>query len=288
MSGAPRHWIPGDPQTTHLWNVLHVTLPPGERWFTWVMREALPFIRDAQLRDDVRGFIGQENTHARAHHVALDHLAQHGLDFRPAIRATDTLMNRVTPVWRSLPGPLYRSVLHAQLAGVAAIEHFTSWMGDWAFNDPERRLEYALAVGGADPTMVQLFLWHGAEELEHSTVAFDAFQAVSGNYALRVTAMLLAASGLTVGLVAGSSALMLLDPEVRRPASVRALLRAGRQGRFPQLLPAFRDALHYCRPSHHPSQIFAIENATAYLATAPGGLTRGVPPVGIEPTLAAF
>ncbi len=60
---------------THTMNVLHIMLPPGERWFCDVYREALPLITDDKLRDDVKGFIGQEATHARAHDVARDYLS---------------------------------------------------------------------------------------------------------------------------------------------------------------------------------------------------------------------
>jgi hypothetical protein len=47
-------------------NVLHIMPPPGEHWFCDVYREALPFFTDDKLRQDVKGFMGQETTHARA------------------------------------------------------------------------------------------------------------------------------------------------------------------------------------------------------------------------------
>ena len=67
------HWVPGDPHTTHVINVLHLLLPAGERWFGQVYRKALPLIDDPDLARDVKTFIGQEATHARKHRsVAFD------------------------------------------------------------------------------------------------------------------------------------------------------------------------------------------------------------------------
>src|SRR5205807_1581090 len=70
---TPLHWIPDDPATTHLINVLHLLLPAGEKWFVDVYRDALPLITDDQLREAVKGFMGQESVHSRAHAAVLDH-----------------------------------------------------------------------------------------------------------------------------------------------------------------------------------------------------------------------
>ncbi len=71
--GTADHWVPGDPHTTHVINVLHLLLPAGERWFGQVYRKALPLIDDPDLARDVKAFIGQEATHARKHRsVAFD------------------------------------------------------------------------------------------------------------------------------------------------------------------------------------------------------------------------
>jgi uncharacterized protein len=57
---TPLHWIPDDPGTTHFINVLHLLLPAGEKWFVDVYREALPLVTDERLREEVKGFMGQE------------------------------------------------------------------------------------------------------------------------------------------------------------------------------------------------------------------------------------
>ena len=42
-SALPMHWVPDEPVTTHVMNVLHLLLPEGERWFDEdaVIRRAL-------------------------------------------------------------------------------------------------------------------------------------------------------------------------------------------------------------------------------------------------------
>ena len=77
---TPLHWIPGDPQSSHTINVLHILLPAGERWFCRVYREALPLVTGDALRSDVKGFIGQEAVHARAHTSAVEWLGRQGID----------------------------------------------------------------------------------------------------------------------------------------------------------------------------------------------------------------
>jgi len=49
---------------------------------------------------------------------------------------------------------------------------------------------------GADPEMLNLLRWHGTEEVEHRSVAFDAYVAAGGGYLRRVAAML----GVFVGM----------------------------------------------------------------------------------------
>jgi predicted metal-dependent hydrolase len=92
-SGTELHWIAGDPVATHVINVLHLLLPAGERWFCAVYRQALPLVNDQALRADVKGFIGQEAVHARAHQGVLDHLAEQGIDTGRYTRLIECLFN---------------------------------------------------------------------------------------------------------------------------------------------------------------------------------------------------
>jgi predicted metal-dependent hydrolase len=75
-SGTPLHWVPDDPFSTHMINVLHLLLPAGERWFIQVVNEAAPLITDDELAAAEKPFIQQETWHAQAHALVLQHLAE--------------------------------------------------------------------------------------------------------------------------------------------------------------------------------------------------------------------
>jgi predicted metal-dependent hydrolase len=187
LSDTPLHWIPDDPVATHMMNVLHIMLPPGERWFCDVYREALPLIDDDKLREDVKGFIGQEATHARAHEVGRAYLAGYGIDTERTMRQAEWMRTNLggpSPFGRTVPRPLRRTWLVARLATIAAIEHFTAVLGEWILTE-----SHQLDTDGADPHMLDLMRWHGAEEVEHRSVAFDVYQYFSGNYLRRLVSM---------------------------------------------------------------------------------------------------
>ena len=98
-------------------------------------RAALPQIHDDVLRRDVKAFIGQEATHARAHTVVLDHLDALGVDHRAFTRAVGVGLHHgagahdVVVAARAAPRCVARHYLIGQLAAIAAIEHFTSVIG---------------------------------------------------------------------------------------------------------------------------------------------------------------
>ena len=274
---TPDHWVPGDPHTTHVFNVLHILLPAGERWFCEVYRRVLPLIDDPALTRDVKAFIGQEATHARAHQRVLDDLDARGIDHTRFTRVVERgfalVRPRRMPDW--LPGPIARLVerrdIVNQLAAIAAIEHFTAVMGWWILTTD------ALDRAGADPVMLALLRWHGAEEVEHRSVAFDAYQAVAGTGVLshlrRCVWMLIVFTGMFSLWGAATNHLLRKDPGVRRGrrhASVVRFVRAGRRGVLPTTGTLVRAVPRYLRRDYHPVTEGRTEVAVAYLATAPG------------------
>lgn len=264
-SATPNHWVPDDPHTTHVANVLHLLLPGGEKWFCEVYREALPHIDDERLARDVKAFMGQEATHARAHSIVLDHLEANGIDHTDFTRMVEggfrLVRVRHAPSW--LPGRLRRYLdrryLLDQLAGIAAIEHFTAVMGWWVV------ISRGLDDAGADPEMMRLLRWHGAEEVEHRSVAFDAYVALGGGYLRRCLFMLLVFVGIFGTWMAGTNHLMRKDPAVRGRASLPKFVRAGRQGRLPTIGMLAGAVPRYLRPGYHPECEGRTEVAVAYL-----------------------
>ena len=267
-SSTPLHWIPDDPMTSHLVDVLHLLLPAGERWFVNVYRQVLPEIADERVRDEVRGFMGQEAVHSRAHGAVLDHLRENGLETRAYTRRVDWMFERLLGD-RRVPAPLRRSWLRHRLAIIAAIEHFTCVLGEWVICSSGAYDEI-----GADPVMLDLLRWHGAEEVEHRCVAFDTFQELGGraHYLLRVEGMLLAFPMMVFLWDRGVRFLVRRDPTLPgRRYRFRDYSRAVRQRRAPGWELA-RAVPRYLRPSHHPVHEATPERALAYLASSPAAL----------------
>jgi len=268
LSETPLHWIPGDPMATHTMNVLHILLPPGERWFCDVYREALPLIEDDKLREDVKGFIGQEATHARAHEVGREYLSRHGIDTERSMAQGEWMRTNLggpTPFGRTVPKPLRRTWLVARLSAIAAIEHFTAVLGEWILNESDQ-----LAVDGADPQMLDLMRWHGAEEVEHRSVAFDVYQYFSGNYVRRLVSMVFAAIALHVAFIVGGTLLLSADGTTKQHFTFKAFRRATRAGHLPSYSETLRSIPPYLRRDFHPSHEGSTDVALAYLASSIG------------------
>jgi uncharacterized protein len=263
-SALPAHWIPGEPFATHVFNVMHLLLPEGERWFVAVFKEALPLVTDERLREEVVGFIGQEAMHASAHQGAQDHLVNHGVDPGPYVRQLEWFFR-----YRLDRPDAGRRWLVSRLAVIAAVEHMTSFLGQWVLDSRE------LDKAGADPTMVDLLRWHGAEEVEHRSVAFDLFMHVDGRFANRVAAMAVAVPFLVWQWSRGVRFLMASDPRITGKPSWREFARTGRRGLLPSTSQLVRSTLRYLKRGYHPSQDGSTSQAVAYLASSPAALAAG-------------
>jgi predicted metal-dependent hydrolase len=245
-------------------------LPAGERWFVAVFREALPLIRDPELRGATRGFMGQEAIHARAHAGALDYLRRHHVDPDPFLARLDALFARTLAV--DAAAPAGRRSLLDRLATIAAIEHLTAVLGDFILGAT------AFDRIGADPVMLDLLRWHGAEEIEHRSVAHDVYHHLGGGYARRVRAFAWVVPTLTKTWSEAIDVLAAQDPDAGRTArGPRAYLDAAAAGLappIPMLLGALR---RYLAPRFHPSQTGSISAALAYLERSPAVVRVGGP-----------
>jgi predicted metal-dependent hydrolase len=263
-SKTPLHWVPGDPFSTHMINVLHLLLPAGERWFIGVIREAAPYISDPEVAEAIKPFVQQESWHAWAHQMVLDDLASNGIDSEGFTASLDRWFARTGSPKPQWPEPLQRWWLHRRLADVAAIEHFTAVLGQWVIQN--KGLEYA----GADPVMLDLLRWHGAEEVEHRALVYDVFQDLSGSYIERSLSMLFTAPSLLAWWLRGVRYLMAHDPTSPPRPGLRDWFRAARQYRVPgPWMLLVTTPVRYLRPSHHPSKEGSTELARQYLAESP-------------------
>ncbi|MFI5803046.1 metal-dependent hydrolase [Streptomyces sp. NPDC051561] len=263
---TPLHWLPGNPFATHTINVLHLLLPAGERWFVHVYKQALPLITDDRLRADVIGFIGQEAMHSQAHDDVLPHLRAQGLDPTPYTAQVDWLFEKLLGDRTLPPGRARKWWLLERIAIIAAIEHYTAFLGDWVLNADE------LDRRGADPTMLDLLRWHGAEEVEHRSVAFELFQHVDGSYRRRARTWATAFTALVFMWQRGSRFFMANDPTLKGEegkATLTDFVRSGRQGVLPSPGAMAKSIPRYLSRSYHPSQEGSTAQAVAYLAHSP-------------------
>lgn len=266
VSDVPLHWIPGHPVASNMVGLLNVVLPAAERWFVATYNEALPLVADPRLAEDMRGFIGQEAVHADTHQKILeDFMVARGLDPTPILRQVEHAFNHILAP-STTPDPKRRhNQLCERLWLIAAIEHYTAVLGDFALNCPWE--DY-----GADPTIVDLFRWHGSEEVEHRTVAHDVATYFNDSYFARIRSM-----GVAVTMIAGffHRGLWYLcrkDPELDigwwRTQVLR--VRDSRAGLLPKYYKFFGGTtLTYFRPGYSPEEMGSTAQAVAYLASSP-------------------
>jgi predicted metal-dependent hydrolase len=270
VRASPLHWIPHDPEASYIINSIHMLLPAGEFWFCRVYNKALPLVQDAALRDDVQGFIRQEAIHARAHETALeDYLRSHGVEIESIVRTAEFVFERVLG---DRPLGLPENFLTRRLDGwwlrqrigiIAAIEHFTCVFGKWVLEAE------ALDAPGVDPEILDLFRWHGAEEVEHRNVAHDLHAAVGGSARERQLWALVVFPALIGLLALGSNHMMKQDRGIAPDAFLRRWWRAGKRGTLPSLESVFDAALRYFDAGYHPDSEASLAQALDYFARSP-------------------
>ncbi|WP_336082675.1 metal-dependent hydrolase [Nocardia sp. SSK8] len=263
FSSVPLHYIPGEVLATHVTNVMHLVLPEGERAMAACLAEALPYIDDERLREEVTGFVGQESMHASSHEGARRHLQSIGLDVESYVSAVAWLVDRVLGD-QGLSGRAKEQWLKERLGLFAGMEHFTAVIGEWLLESE------VLAELGMDPTMLDLVRWHGAEEVEHRSVVFDAYMHVDGGYARRVRTGLLASGTLLPLFVISTAYLYRKDPSLDKGRSwARQFVSATVRGVIPSFTTFITEMPRYLRPGFHPSQLGSMDNALRYLAHSP-------------------
>lgn len=263
FDSVPMHYIPGEVMATHIINVMHLVLPEGERAMAQALAEALPLIDDERLREEVRGFIGQETMHAGSHEKARRQLERLGLEVGPMVDRVAWLIDRLLGD-HGLSGRARHEWLCERLALFAGMEHYTAVIGEWLLTNDK------LAAKGMHPAMLDLVRWHGAEEVEHRSVVYDAYMHLDGGYARKARQALIASSGLLALFVISSAYLFQRDPSPNKgrwwPLQMAS---ASLRGVVPNFTTFLTEIPRYLRPGFHPSQLGPMDNALRYLAQSP-------------------
>lgn len=154
-----------------------MTLPYLEPYLVRTMRDALKHCTDEKIAQEVRQFIGQEAQHYRQHAVLND-----------LIRSVSPEMEGLRNIEEQMEADYQRfsktKSLKFNLAYAEGFEAATFAGGRANFqNKVFDRLE---TIQGTD--LLRLFVWHALEEVEHSTVTFNIYDHLLGNYFYRLVA----------------------------------------------------------------------------------------------------
>lgn len=168
----PRYWFGGDQFKTMLLTALSSTFPEGERFFVRSVRHYQKSLSTQKLREEVKGFIGQEAHHGNEHETFNAFMRKKGVP-------TDIVEEFVL---KGLKWQAKTLSPARQLAKTCALEHFTAMLAELILENPE-------FLEGMDERLVPLWVWHAVEESEHKSVAFDVYQDRVDNYWIRVSEM---------------------------------------------------------------------------------------------------
>ena len=183
LEAAPRYWHSESPFLTHYFTAMSLLFPAGETFFIDSVRDFEDEITDPLLREQVKGFTGQEAQHSHHHRVYDRLMTRAGVPVRRYegwIEWILRFVRRWTP-------------RKAQLALTITLEHFTAVFANLILTEPK-------FTEGMHPSVRRLWLWHAVEETEHKAVAFDVYQQVSGSYWLRTLMMARVMFGFPFGI----------------------------------------------------------------------------------------
>jgi predicted metal-dependent hydrolase len=218
------------------------------------------------LADDIRGFIGQEAMHADVHEQVLhEYLVVNGIDPKPMLDQVGYAFEKVLAPTTSTDPKRQLNHLCDRLWLIAAIEHYTALLGDFALN-------CAWDDHNADPTMVDLFRWHGSEEVEHRMVAHDVAVYFHDSYVDRIRAMTMSVVMILVFFQRAAWYLVKTDPttDIGWWKFNRLRLRDSKLGLLPKYRKLFgSNTAMYFKPGFSPEEMGSTAQAVAYLASSP-------------------
>ena len=273
---TPVDWIPNQPFVSYFVNEINMILPAGEFWFCRLYNKVLPQISDEKLKQDVKAFIRQEAMHAQAHASAnKEYLTLRNIDVQRNLDLMDFLFTKVLadqPLGFKVPKILEHQWDLFRLGIIATVEHMTCVLGKYVlYNQHWEEL-------GADPAMLDLVKWHGAEEIEHRTVAFDLYRHLGGGYIARYYLSGFVIAGVLGLWVDGAAHIMKQDarfksiqPSLFKPWIWREWYAISQKDNrlMPNPFWIVSQQLGYLMPWYDPVHEAKTEDAIAYLDQSP-------------------
>ena len=168
------------------------------------------------------------------------------------------------------------------LSGQVQVLNYNGQLADWLLNDDRVTQVYATSEPyyareqGADPVLLDLLRWHGAEEVEHRCVAFDVYRHLGGGYVSRYYLASIAMPAIFGLWVHGAAHLMNQDerfkakkPSVFKPWIWMRWMREVKTGHLPSPIWLALKELPFFSPWYDPVKEGSTEEALAYLNNSP-------------------
>ncbi len=168
----PEYWADDNAVLTALMAALSASFPPGERFFIDSVRHFADRITDADLKERIRGFIGQEANHTKEHLAFNKFLDDRGLPVGKIQQQVEEIVKMMRK----------RDTPERNLARTVALEHMTAFLASSVLENPE-------VLERMHPTVAAFWAWHAIEEIEHRSVAFDVYKECVDDEWMRVRAM---------------------------------------------------------------------------------------------------
>ena len=217
-------------------NGASLAMPFLEPYLIKTMRKASEVIRSEALQQEVNLYMGQEGQHFQQHRKFNDILLASG--YKELVDIEAEMKSEFDHFDKN------RS-LKFNLAYACGFETMALGIGHWLVRDR------AFLFAGSDTRVASLILWHFVEEVEHKNVAFDAYQAVCGNYFYRVYGTIFSTLHVMKFSRRAYKAMLKRDGLWGSIRSRWNLLKLIMRFGF-NMLPATVSA---CLPGHHPSAV---------------------------------
>ena len=161
-----RFFFAGNSLLSVFFGALSSTFPPGEAEFIASVRQYRDRITDPLLKEQIRGFIGQEGHHSHQHKLINEALRDLGIDAIKLEKHLERDLQRFTK--RKYATPKFR------LAMTVGMEHMTAIMAEFVLKNPQ-------VLAPLEESVKDLLYWHAVEELEHKAVPFDVYMQMEGD-----------------------------------------------------------------------------------------------------------
>ena len=227
-------WNPAAAEFVAAANAVSLMMPAIEPYIAGTVRRSLPHL-DPALANTARTFVRQELEHQRQHRRFNERLTARF----PRLRRPERRAQRLF-AWLART----RSTRFS-LAFAAASETIAYSLARWTSD------HLAEFLRGADPIATDMFVWHLAEEVEHKSVAFDAWEAVDGSrwrYARAGVVSLIILAWISLWSIAVQ---LHTDRRLRMPSTWWRTARLVLSFTFEVVPTMFLSSL----PGHHPDQL---------------------------------